>query len=425
MEVVMLERYFIRPQTIDRIRASWLGPGIEAYVSSLTEQEYSARSVWRRVPLLLAFGEFARERGARTYGDLPACVEPFAADWLKKRGTGRSPERLRHFADEVTNPVVQMLALLLPEYRTKRRRQRPQPFAHAAPGFFQYLREERGLREASIRLYEHHLRHFERYLVGLGLDQLEGISPVVLSAVVTERSQMLGTSSLTTLCSCLRVFLRYLHREDLLARDLSGSIESPQAYRLADLPRAISWPEVGRMLEAVDQRTVVGRRDYAILVLLVTYGLRAHEVAALTLDSLDWHRERLLVPERKAGHSTAYPLSPLVGEAILAYLKDGRPTTDDRHLFFRVQAPHTALSPVAVSIRASVYLHEAGIQVGRPGSHTLRHTCVTRLVAADFPLKTIGDYVGHRSPNSTAIYGKVALERLREVALGDGEEVLG
>jgi len=424
MEVVMLERYFLRPQTIDRIRASWVGPGIEAYVASLTEQEYSARSVWHRVPVLLAFGEFARERGAKTYEDLPAYVEPFAADWLESRGTGRSPERLRRLADEITNPVVQMLALLLPDYRTTRRRPRPEPFALSAPGFFPYLREERGLRETSICLYEHHLRYFERYLAGLGLDQLDGISPIVLSAVVTERSQVLSTSSLTTLCSCLRVFLRYLHREGLLARDFSRSVESPQAYRLAELPRAISWPEVGRMLEVVEKRTVVGRRDYAILVLLVTYGLRAHEVAALTLDSFDWRRERLLVPERKAGHSTAYPLSPLVGQAILAYLKDGRPETEDRHLFFRVHAPYTAMSAVAVSTRASVYLRKAGIQVGRPGSHTLRHTCITHLVAADFPLKTIGDYVGHRSPDSTAIYGKVALERLREVALGDGEEVL-
>jgi site-specific recombinase XerD len=220
------------------------------------------------------------------------------------------------------------------------------------------------------------------------------------------------------------VFLRYLHREGLSPTDLSTAVESPRGYRLSEVAGAISWADVRRMLAVIDRRTPVGRRDYAILLLLVTYGLRAREVASLTLDDLDWQRERLRVPERKAGHSTAYPLSPLVGAAILDYLQHGRPTTEDRHVFFRVLAPPQPLTWQAVSARASNYLHRAGVQVGRPGSHTLRHTCVQRLVDADFALKTIGDYVGHASADSTRIYAKVAVEALRDVALGDGEAVL-
>lgn len=240
---------------------------------------------------------------------------------------------------------------------------------------------------------------------------------------MTESSRTLGHSSLIGLCSEVRVFLRYLHRERLLERNLSSAVKSPQVYRLADLPRSISWDDVRRMLETVERRTPGGRRDYAILLLLVTYGLRAREVAALTLDDIDWKRERLRVPERKAGHSTAYPLSGVVGEAILAYLKNGRPAGEDRHLFFQVLAPHTPLTYNAISGRASHYLRKAQVAVPRPGSHTLRHTCVTRLVEAEFSFKTIGDYVGHRSVNSTAIYAKVALEALREVAQGDGEDL--
>ena len=178
------------------------------------------------------------------------------------------------------------------------------------------------------------------------------------------------------------------------------------------------------MLDVVDRRTVVGRRDYAMLLLLVTYGLRAREVAALTLDDLDWRNERLRVPERKAGHSTAYPLSPIVGSAIVEYLQQGRPTTTDRHLFFRVVAPLTPVTYNVVGCQASRHLQRAGIAVPRPGSHTLRHTCVQRLVDAGFSLKVIGDYVGHRQPSSTQIYGKVDLDRLRAVADGPGEEVL-
>jgi site-specific recombinase XerD len=106
---------------------------------------------------------------------------------------------------------------------------------------------------------------------------------------------------------------------------------------------------------------------------------------------------------------------------MVAYLQYGRPKVADRHLFFRQLAPHQPLTFEAVSSRASHYLHKAGIAVRRAGSHTLRHTCVQRLVDAGFPLKTIGDYVGHRSASSTEIYTKVAVETLRDVALGDGE----
>jgi integrase/recombinase XerD len=218
----------------------------------------------------------------------------------------------------------------------------------------------------------------------------------------------------------LRVFLRYAHREGALTSDLSGVMEWPQAYRLASIPRSITWEEVGRVLAGVDRRTPAGKRDWAILLLLVTYGLRGREVAALRLDDIDWKRERLAVPERKAGHSTALPLS----EALVDYLRHGRPQTADRHVFFRAVAPVQPIGYAAVSSRARHYLLKAGIQVPRPGSHTLRHTCVQRLVDADFTLKTIGDFVGHRSARSTEICAKVAVEQLRQVALGDGEEVL-
>ena len=111
-----------------------------------------------------------------------------------------------------------------------------------------------------------------------------------------------------------------------------------------------------------------------------------------------------------------------MGGAILDYLKSGRPATQSRRVFFRVQAPCEPITHSAVSCRAAHYLRKAGVAVPRPGSHTLRHTCVQRLVEAGWPLKSIGDYVGHRSPASTEIYSKVAIDTLREVACGDGQE---
>ena len=219
--------------------------------------------------------------------------------------------------------------------------------------------------------------------------------------------------------------MRYAHRERLISRDLSGVIERPQFYRLSSIPRSISWEQVGLVLGGVERRTPCGKRDWAMLLLLVTYGLRAREVAALTLDDIDWKRERLAVPERKAGHSTAFPLSASVGEALVDYLRHGRPPTEERRVFFRAVAPVEPIGAALVSDRARRYLLKAGIDVPRAGSHTLRHTCVQRLVDADFAFKTIGDFVGHRSPRSTEIYAKVAVEPLRRVVLGgDGEQVL-
>ena len=422
----MLERYFIRPETVDRIRASWIGESIERYVTWLTEHGYAARNVHRRVPILRQFGEFARDAGAAQLEDLPAHVDAFVEAWTREHRdrctTARAQKKARSAA---RNPIDQMLRLVVPGFRGRQRaRWARVPFDGRAGRFFDYLVEERGLRPTTVDHYRHHLGPFEAYLDRIGCD-VDAISPPILGAFVAESAKCLAsTSSIRDRCGALRVFLRYLHRERLIAKDFSDCVEKPRSYRLSALPRSIAWEDVRRMLEAVDRRTIAGKRDYSILVLLVTYGLRAREIAAMTLDDIDWKRERLRVPERKAGHSTGYPLSPTVGAALLDYLQHGRPQTTERRVFLRVLAPRRPITAAAVSGRASYYLRRAGITVPRAGSHTLRHTCVQRLVDADFPFKVIGDYVGHRAVESTKIYTKVAVEALREVAFSDGEKVL-
>lgn len=426
MEIVMLERYFSKPQTIEEIRSSWLADPIERYVTWLAEQGYAPRNVFSRVPILRRFAQFAWSNGARSIQELPDFVEPFVSHWVTERDSGRSLERTRVYRNEIRGPVEQMLSLILPEFvgRGRPARRIAEPFETKAPEFFAYLRDERGLQETTLVQYRQWLRRLEVYLDRIGVQSLGELSPAVLSAFATSSFGGLSKNTISGFCSSLRVFLRYLHREAIIARDLAAVIEVPQNRRLSNIPRSITWDEVRRMLECVDRRTAVGKRDYAILLLLVTYGLRAREVAALALDNIDWERERILVPERKAGHCTAYPLSAVVGEALLDYLKGVRPETGGRQIFFRVLAPQTPLTYIAIGSRAPHYLRKADIRVSRPGSHTLRHTCVQRLIDAEFPLSTIGQYVGHGSPRSTEIYSKVKVEALREVALGDGEALL-
>jgi site-specific recombinase XerD len=419
----MLEQYFVKPATIDRIRGSWMAAEIESYLEWLVDQGYSTKSIWRRIPVAFAFGEFARGRGAAAIGDLPANVEAFVAGRVAVHDARTGS--VRPMAKEVRGPVEQMLSVVLPGFEATGRPHRAQPFADVVPGFFGYLVEERGLRPASVLGYRHHLDRFEAYLRRIGVESIRELSPAILSAFVVERSAAgLAKSTVRAGAGVLRVFLRYAHREGVLAGDLSGAVGWPQVYRLSSIPRSISWYDVNRVLAGVDRRTEAGRRDYAILLLLVTYGLRGREVAALTLDDIDWKRERLAIPERKAGHSTAFPLSAVVGEALLDYLQHGRPATTDRHVFFRAAAPRRPIGTAAVSSLARSYLLKAGVDVPRPGSHTLRHSAVQRLVDANFDLKTIGDFAGHRSARSTEVYAKVAVKALREVALGDGEAVL-
>lgn len=421
----MIEHYFLKPETCDRIRADWLGEPIQRYVAWLHEQGYAARNVFRRVPTLMQFSRFAQERGAKAWTDLPELVQPFIEQWVGEHGVNCRDEAARQsIARGTRNPIQQMLRLVLPQFVDARRVHLPFPFLGEAPGLSGYLQQERGISLNTFHNYQYCLRSLETYLTAVGVAKLTDLSPTILSAFVTARGQEWSKPAIRGLCSSLRVFLSYLHRERLIARDLSRSVQAPKCYRLSGVPRSISWSDVQKMLEGVDRRTGMGKRDYAILLLLVTYGLRSREIAALMLEDLDWERERLRVPERKAGHSTAYPLSPIVGEAVLDYLKNGRPKLADRHVFLRVYAPFGALTGPAVSERAVKYLLRAGVSVPRPGSHTLRHTCVQRLVDAHFSLKAIGDYVGHASPDSTKIYSKIDVEALREVALGHGEEVV-
>ena len=422
----MLEDHFLRPRTVDRIRASWIAGAIEQYVAWMEERRYAARSFRSCVTLLVRFGEFARQRGATRWDELPAHVAPFVEHWVARDGKRRDPRRRDLFAKETRGPIEQALRVVLGDGACgARRRQRTFPFQEEAPGFVAHLVDERGLRPRTVEMYGAGLRSLEAYLRRIGVERLASITPAVLSAFVVEHAPHMAFTTTRQFCGIFRVFLRYLHRDGLVATDLAASVDSPQAYRLATLPRSIPWDDVRKVLAAVDRRAPVGRRDYAILLLLMTYGLRGREVAALTLDDVDWKAQRLRVPERKAGHSSAFPLSGVVAEAMIDYLRHGRPeTAADRHVFLRMLAPRGPITHAVVSSIARRYLLATGVHAPRLGSHTLRHTCVQRLVDEDFAFKTIGDYVGHRDARSTDIYSKVDVENLRIVALGDGEEVL-
>lgn len=420
MEVVMLDQYFLRPTTVDRIRSIWLGPQIERYVEWMHAQKYAQRNITRRVALLCNFADFARTHGATDLASTSPLIEKFGDSWMASNRC-RNLETRPKLRRDMCSIIRQMLQLIL-EGRVTRERGRPRfQFQSEAPGFFKYLLEERGMKKLTVARYLRELNRLADYLKRVGVSSLSELSPQLLSSFVVDTAPKFAPNTRRDLCGVIRTFLRYLHRERILDEDLSVTFEIPKLFRLSNVPRSITWGEMRKVLEVVDRRTVRGRRDYAILLMLVTYGLRACEVANLTLDDIDWRHERLQIPNRKAGNCTAYPLAGVVADALIDYLKNGRPETSERRLFLRVVAPAGPFGNGGVAASVALYLQKAGIKVHRAGSHTLRHTCVQRLIDAEFPLKTIGDYVGHRRSQSTEVYAKVAIETLREVALGDGE----
>ena len=159
----MLENYFVRPETVERIRSSWIGSAIERYLARLEEQGYATQRLGQRVPILVRFGEFAQTKGAQSYAELPIYLNPFVEFWVKRPGHQQSvtPPRRSH-TDVVNRRIEAMLRVVVPGFVSHtRRRVSNEPFADRAPGFFRHLREERGLRESTLGWYGNHLRQFD------------------------------------------------------------------------------------------------------------------------------------------------------------------------------------------------------------------------------------------------------------------------
>ncbi len=419
----MLERHFRSLKAIDGIRAQWLGPQIERYAQSLDELRTSNATIRQHVRALGHFNDFAIARGATRLEELPDHVGAFVEHWQAKHGGWcKDAQDRAAVVAQSRIPVERMLCLVVPGYMRPSKRPAV-PFATSVPGFFPFLLNEKGLRQTSLHSYTYTLRPFEAYLKRAGIALAE-LSPTDITGFINERAKTLHKSGMLNSACALRVFLRYLHREGIIAIDLVRSVPRGRVYRQASIPRAIGWADVERLLASVDCRSDLGKRDYAILTLLASYGLRAREIAALCLDDFDWAHGQISIPMRKGGHSTRYPLSATVGEAIIAYLQVRRTDVDHRQVFLTAKSPYIPMQQWTVSSMVGGRMRSIGIQVTRAGSHTLRHACVQHLVEADMSFKVIGDYVGHRNPASTLVYGKVAVHKLREIVIAQGEDVL-
>jgi site-specific recombinase XerD len=278
-----------------------------------------------------------------------------------------------------------------------------------------YLVTERGLVAATARDYAGKVRPFvagREKTGGLDLDTLTAaeVTAFVLAACPGRPK---GTAKLTV--TALRSLLGFLHVEGLISEPLGQAVPAVASWRLSGLPAALGPGQVAALLTSCDRHTPAGRRDFAMLTLLARLGMRAGEVAALALDDIDWRAGEITVAG-KGRRAERLPLPADAGEAIAAYLADGRPEPSEatRRVFLRVRAPHRGLTGTGVTQAVFAAGQRAGI--GRVYAHRLRHSAATGMLAAGAPLTEIGQVLRHRRLLSTAIYAKADVPALRALA---------
>ena len=281
-----------------------------------------------------------------------------------------------------------------------------------------YLQTERGLARRSIARHLPIIRQFLREVCPAGEADLGKIGQETVIRYIERHAQDWSPNTGKVMCSSLRAFLRYLHYRELNLRALAGCVPSIRRWKLTSLPTYLSAAQVQKVLDCCVQATAVGRRDYAMLLLLPKLGLRANEVATLTLDDIDWRAGELLV-RAKGRQRARMPMPADVGAAVVAYLRDGRPKSSCRRLFVRTLAPHVGFaSGSSVTWVAKTALDRAGIEgCAHRGAHIFRHSLATELLRSGATLSEIGQLLRHESQDTTRIYAKVDIEALRTLSL--------
>jgi len=248
--------------------------------------------------------------------------------------------------------------------------------------------------------------------------RLARVQPTDLEGFILKASSRLGRISMQKLITIMRSFLKFLSAARRAPVGLDQYLEAPRHYRGQHLARALAWNEVLSILRAIDQSTVKGLRDYAMLLLIATYGLRPAEVSSLGLDDIQWRARVISVPRPKIGSPLVVPLTDEVATALLAYLRVRAAGSGTRQFFLRVRAPRGPILPSAIGDAFDFWAARADVRMpGLGGPYVLRHGVAMNLLRRGTPLKTIGDLLGHRSVESTGIYLRLQIEDLRDVAL--------
>lgn len=381
-----------------------LGPYLDGFVAWLRAQGYPRLPIRLRVRKTPRVVTLLRRRGVRRLEDLSVAKLLALAP--------------RDSQDDVyLAAVVRSLAQFLDAQGL---------LAHAAPTPSErwvgaYRAHLAGLRGLANATQTDHCSTASELLAFLRFDgdprALRRLGSPQIEAFIKSVAPRLCRESLQHTVAHLRSFLRFLVARGLVADELATSIDTPRTYRGERLPRSLSWETVRAFLAAIDRSTPMGRRDYAMFLLIATYGLRTSEVASLRIDDIEWRAGRLRVRRPKTKTPIILPLTDEVGAALLDYLRRARPELPCREMFLRVRAPAGPIAPTAVTEAFQAWNRRGRLGITYQGPHCLRHSLAVHLLRQGTSLKAIGDLLGHRSIESTCVYLRLHVDDLRDAAL--------
>ncbi|HJW76853.1 MAG TPA: site-specific integrase [Thermoleophilia bacterium] len=403
-----------------------IGPYLEGYLSHRHERGFTPATMANDLRWITVFGEYLALKRKVSIDRLAECdLEAFVAHYRRHPrwcGPARStPAGSGSMVESLRGSVRSLLAYLraigvtgaaVPPVNAR------SPYDVALSEYLKFLRVHRGFAELTIQQHRRwasaffaELGHRRPWvdLTALGVTDVE-TTTVALAEGLGRRSRQIMTTSISALVG-------YLRGTGQIPHSCVPFLPRMRTYALSSLPSTIAWSDVEHAMAGIERTSPLGRRDYAMVLLVASYGLRAAEVVDLRLDDIDWRQGVVHVRQSKTRRTLNLPLLPAARDAIVAYLRDGRGTTEDRRVFLKVHAPRGPISRAVLYEVVRKTLRRAGIKAAHFGPHALRHARATSLIRSGESLKAIGDLLGHRVPEATLIYCKVAVEDLRTVAL--------
>ena len=284
--------------------------------------------------------------------------------------------------------------------------------------FIAYRKNTLKLAKKTVQLYGLYLYPFNCYMNSIGIKQISDIkAPTILSYI----KQMDPNTLAKKHCSLmiLRIFFKYLYEQCILQVDYSRIIPKDNYKKQPKLPSTFTDKEIKALLKAIDRASPKGKRDYAMLLLATKLGLRASDICGLKFENIIWKRNIILLDQHKTGIPLELPLLPEIGNAIINYLKHGRPISQSSNCFLRVQAPYQRMHSTSLGSIVERYMRQAGINytMRKHGSHALRHSFASALLKDKVPLPVISEILGHKDMDSSMFYLRIDINSLRTCAL--------
>jgi site-specific recombinase XerD len=396
----------IDPRTLAALTDAPLAGDLRAYAQWLHDQGYALQTGQLQLRMLGQFNRWLKRKGLTTDQIDSATVERYVR-CRRKAGKLRRGDAAA---------LGRLLGMLRPGQATK-----PSPPPSASQTVLQQfqhsLRQERGLAEATITRLTLVVRAFLAEYVRTDRADFRHLSPGDITGFVQRQAERITTKSAPTVVTALRAFLRYLLHRGAIDHDLAACVPTIETWSASGVPKFLPAEQIQRVLDRCDRNTALGKRDYAILLLLARLGLRAGEVVALTLEDLDWGAG-LITVRGKGKRVAQLPLPVEVGTALADYLRQARPACASRRVFIRHKAPLVGFAnSIAICSLVDRALERAEVAPAYRGSHLFRHSLATQMLKHGASLGEIGTLLRHRRPDTTTIYAKVDLTALRTIAL--------